>query len=208
MTQPPASVLLVHGAGSGPWIYRDWGDAFENIPITAVDLQEGLDVARSSMNDYAERVSDAGKQMKQPVAIVGWSMGGLVAMYVAHQLRLHSLALIEPSPPAETQGFHPHVELTDGAFNAEEVYGKFPADILSRPESSLARAERKRGMSVPALPRRTLIIYGDDFRVERGEALVDFYNVEGRFFVGLGHWDLVLNPKVREAVSSFIGVNT
>jgi hypothetical protein len=22
--KPPASLLLVHGAGSGPWIYRDW----------------------------------------------------------------------------------------------------------------------------------------------------------------------------------------
>jgi len=36
---PPASLLLVHGAGSGPWVYGQWPDSVPGLRVLAVDLQ-------------------------------------------------------------------------------------------------------------------------------------------------------------------------
>lgn len=73
--------------------------------------------------------------------------------------------------------------------------------MRARPESRLARAERKRGISVSALPCPSLVAYGDDFREERGRARARLYGSQELDFPGLGHWDLVLEPRVRAAVA-------
>jgi len=49
----PSSLLLIHGAGSGPWVFEQWMTAFPEIEVAALDLQEGLDVERASMRHYA-----------------------------------------------------------------------------------------------------------------------------------------------------------
>ena len=193
------TLVLVHGAGSGPWIFDGW--AHPSLEIVAVDLQEGLDVAAASMDDYASTVERACTSAQPPVALCGWSMGGLVAMMVTSPVE--SLVLIEPSPPAEVQG-PSHAEDAGGTFDPELVYGRFPSGIAARPESTRARADRKRGISVPRLPRRTLVVYGDDFENERGRALAQTYGIEEAHFPGLSHWDLVLDVRVRERVFDFV----
>jgi pimeloyl-ACP methyl ester carboxylesterase len=200
----PASLLLVHGAGSGPRIYDGWADEFPSMRVAAVDLHEGLDVASASMSDYAGRVVQAARALPQPVSLCGWSMGGLVVLQSAARIRPHSIILIEASAPSEIQGLHPEVPLQAGTFDPQSVYGRFPSGIRARPESSLARAERKRGISVPALPWPALVIYGDEFRDERGTALVRLHRAEGRYFGGLDHWGLVLDRRVRRAVAEFL----
>jgi len=77
---PAATILLVHGAGSGPWIFSDWPAHFPHLTVEAVDLQANLDVNRASMADYAGAVVTAAKRLPQPVSLCGWSMGGLVAL--------------------------------------------------------------------------------------------------------------------------------
>ena len=203
----PASLLLVHGAGSGPWIYRDWPADFPTLTVSAIDLQEGLDVERASMHDYAAAVVAAAARLPQPVAIGGWSMGGLVAMQAAGQLQPHSLVLLEPSPPAELQGLHPDVPLSQGVFDPEAEYGAFPGGIRARPESLLARAERKRGISVPSLPCPSLVIASVDFRDERGRAIAQLYSSSFVSFPALGHFDLVLDAAPRRAVRDFLEVD-
>jgi hypothetical protein len=78
--------------------------------------------------------------------------------------------------------------------------------MRSRPESSRARGERKRGISVPSLPCPSLVVYGDDFRESRGTLLAAFYGSDERSFAGLGHWDLVLDAEVRTAVARWLGL--
>jgi hypothetical protein len=78
----------------------------------------------------------------------------------------------------------------------------------ARPESLLARAERKRGISVPALLCPALVVYDGDFSSERGTALAELYGCPALGFPGLDHWDLVLNPAVRRALARFLGVGT
>jgi pimeloyl-ACP methyl ester carboxylesterase len=158
------------------------------------------------MSDYAERVVVAARLLPRPVSLCGWSMGGLVVLQAAVRARPHSVILIEASPPAEVQGFAGDTEMTTGTFDPEAVYGPFPTDVPARTESSLARSERKRGISVPNLPCPSLVIYGEDFRQERGMAIARLYGSEERDFAGLHHWDLVRDGTVREAIADFLGV--
>jgi pimeloyl-ACP methyl ester carboxylesterase len=204
---PPASLVLVHGAGNGPWAFEGWEEAFEGTEVLAVDLQEGLDVAQASHAQYADRVARAAAdEVPGPVALCGWSMGGLVALEAAQRFEPHSVALLESSPPAEVQGRDDSIEPHPGVFDPEEAYGRFPAGTRARPESLLARAERKRGISVPALPCPSLVVAGDEFREERGAAVAQLYGSELVDFPGLAHWDLVRSPEVRRTVARFLRI--
>jgi pimeloyl-ACP methyl ester carboxylesterase len=202
---PSSSLLLIHGAGSGPWVFDDWLGSFPSVRVAAVDLLDGLDVASASMSDYAERVVAAAPALPKPVALCGWSMGGLVALQAAACVRPHSVILIEASPPAEVQGLNREVALATGTFDPETAYGRFPKGMPARAESTLARTERKRGISVPELPCPSLVIYGDAFRDERGTQIARLYRSAERYFPGLDHWDLVRDRRVREAVADFLG---
>jgi pimeloyl-ACP methyl ester carboxylesterase len=154
------------------------------------------------MLNYEAAVACAAGLLPRPLAVVGWSMGGLAAMMAAHRVEVDALVLLEASAPGEVQGFDESVPLVAGTFDPEVEYGAFPAGMRARPESSLARAERKRGISVPALPERTLVIAGRDFPVERGSAIAEHYGAELLEFPEAGHWDLVLDHAVREALAA------
>lgn len=199
--------MLVHGAGSGPWVYGGWSDYFPGLTVVPVDLQDGIDVATASHGDYAQIVVEAATTLAGPVVLCGWSMGGLVVLQAAERVRPHSVVLLEPSPPAEVQGFSPDTEVADGAFDPEVVYGTFPPGMRARPESSRARAERKRGISIPTLPCRSLVIYGDAFREERGNSIARLYGSDEFDFPGLDHWALVRDPRVRTSVRDWLGLS-
>jgi Alpha/beta hydrolase family len=201
----PRSLLLVHGAGSGPWIFDGWAAAFPDIAVSAIDLQEDLDVETASMTAYAAVATTAAQRLDPPVALCGWSMGGLTVLHVAPVVKPHSVILLEPSPPAEVQGLHPETLLTLGAFDPEEVYGPAPPGERCRPESSLALSERKRGISVPTLSCPSLVVYGDTLPPERGPRVAAFYGSEEAYFPGLNHWDLVMDLRVRVAIARFLG---
>jgi pimeloyl-ACP methyl ester carboxylesterase len=204
----PPSLLLIHGAGSCAVIYDDWPDSFPTLHVVAVDLHGGIDVGKASMDDYAERVVVTARSMPQPVALCGWSMGGLVALQAAARAHAHSVILLDSSPPGEAQGFDLGIPLATGTFDPEVVYGSFPPGFEARPESARARSERKRGVSVPELLCPSLVLYGDSFRDERGGAIARLYGSEERYFPGDGHWALLSDPRVREAIADFLGVQS
>jgi pimeloyl-ACP methyl ester carboxylesterase len=186
-------------------VYADWPAAFPSLNVAIVDLHDGVPIERASMGDYARRVVEAARSLPEPVAIAGWSMGGLVVLMAAQHLHPHSLILLEPSAPAEIQGTNPEVSLSEGAFDPEAEYGRFPTGIPARPESLPARAERKRGISVPSLPCPALVIATFDFPDERGRAVAELYGADLVEFPELGHFDLVLHPEPRRAVAKFLG---
>jgi hypothetical protein len=49
-----------------------------------------------------------------------------------------------------------------------------------------------------------MVVYGDEFRDERGSAIVALYGSVGRHFPGFTHWDLVRRPEVRDAVARWL----
>jgi pimeloyl-ACP methyl ester carboxylesterase len=201
---PAGSLLLVHGAGSGPWVFDGWPASFPALDVVAVDLHAGLDVALASMADYARRVEEAAASLAPPVSLCGWSMGGLVVLMAAARARPHRIVLLEASAPAEVQGVHDDVVAQPGSFAPEAVYGRFPRGMRARPESALARAERKRGIPVPALRCPSLVVYGDEFPDDRGVALARLYGSSTAAFPGLDHWGLVRDESVRAAVARFL----
>ena len=150
------------------------------------------------MSNYAAVAVRAAEWLPRPLALCGWSSGGLAAMMGARQAEADYLVLLETSPPGEVQGFDESVPLAPGTFDSEETYGSFPRGMRARPESSLARAERKRGISVPTLPCPALVVYGDEFAEERGRRLAAYYGAEELHFPGLDHWALVLDEQVRK----------
>ena len=204
MIKQPASLLLIHGAGSGPWIFDNWYRWFPEMVVSAVDLHANLDIERAKMADYVGAAVEAMNQLPGPVALCGWSMGGLVALLASRQSRPHSLVLMEPSAPAEIQGVRDEVELSPGSFDSEQVYGRFPAGQLARAESSLARAERKRGISVPNIPCPTLVVYGLEFTEQRGRAVARLYGSKELHFPDLDHWGLVMDSQVPGAIARYL----
>jgi pimeloyl-ACP methyl ester carboxylesterase len=172
------------------------------------DLQDGLDVASASMDDYAAAIAGAAADAPRPLGLVGWSLGGLAAMMAAPRVRPDRLVLLEPSAPAELQGTDPAVRLGHGLLDPEATYGAFPPGIRARPDSQLARAERKRGISVPSLPRPTLVVHGDALPEERGAALAAYYDVDSLHVPGADHWDLVLDPEIRRRVVGWLSLGS
>lgn len=196
----PRSLLLVHGAGSGPWVFDVWPPFFPpTLRLEPVDLQEGLDPAHASMAQYADAVARAADRLDHPLVVVAWSMGGLAAMMASDCA--DALVLLEASAPAEVQGVHREVRPAPGVFDPEREYGAFPAGVRARPESSLARAERKRGISVPAIACPIVVVYGDEFAEERGRRLVERYGARELALGGKSHWDLVRDPEAIRAVA-------
>ena len=174
----------------------------------APDLHEGLDVARASMEDFACAIVRAAEGLPRPLALCGWSLGGLAAMMAAGRVGPDRLVLLEPSAPAETQGTDPTVPLEHGLLDPVQTYGAFPEGQGARPDSLLARAERKRGISVPSLPCATLVAYGDDLPPDRGAELAARYGADTLHVLGADHWDLVLDPEIRRRVADWLSVGS
>jgi len=194
----------VHGAGSGPWIFEPWRCCFEGWRIELADLQAGLDVTKASMADYTGVVERATTRVPRPLVLCGWSLGGLVVLMAVARVRPDLVVLLEPSPPAEVQGSDPGLPLVFGTFDPEGAYGPFPEGVPPRPESAVARAERKRGISVPSLSCPSVVVYGHEFPEDRGRAVAALYGSETLEFPELPHWGLVLDRRIPETLASTI----
>lgn len=195
-------IVLVHGATSGPWVFDDWVASWPGEDVRVPDLQEGLDVAHASMSDYADRVLAAVGD--GPTVLCGWSMGGLVAMMAAQACRPTALVVIEPSVTAEIDGGDPDWPLETGTYDSASVYGAPVPGTRHRPESLLARSERKRGISIPELHSPLLVIAGRDFADTRGRPVAEHYGGELMLFPTLSHYRLVVDAQVRDAVARWV----
>ena len=195
-------LVLVHGATSGPWVFDGWAARWPDDDVLVPDLQEGLDVAHATMSDYADRVLAAVGD--QPTVLCGWSMGGLVAMMAARRCQPTALVVIEPSVPAQIDGGDPSWPLEAGTYDAESTYGPSMPGMRHRPESLLARCERKRGISIPTIACPLLVVAGRDYVATRGRPVAEHYGAQLMEFPDLGHFQLVVDRRVREAVAQWL----
>jgi pimeloyl-ACP methyl ester carboxylesterase len=220
---PP--VILIHGSANSAAVWKFWQRelAASGWPSYAIDLrghgQSGpRDLSHTSMHDYATDVAVLATQCRQSPVLIGWSMGGLVALMVAATGVAGACVGLAPSVPARQ--LDTSVTLRTGEFGGEE-YGITSRDPDEQPampdldreerlialasigrESRLARDERQRGIVIEALPCPLLIVTGTRDRAwprERYNNLwltADYLSVEGA-----SHWGLVLQ---RHALSSTI----
>src|SRR5690606_21879438 len=92
---------MVHGGGGGGWEWNIWAGVFEAGRVRAVapDLQasEG-GLAATGLDDYVAQVRAALVALPRPRALVGASLGGLLALECAGDA--DALVLVNPLPPS------------------------------------------------------------------------------------------------------------
>jgi pimeloyl-ACP methyl ester carboxylesterase len=218
-------VILVHGAANSSAVWRFWREelALRGWTTHAVDLRGhgaglSVDLSTVTMRDYADDVAQVADQLSPKPLLIGWSMGGLVAMMVAARNLASACVALAPSSPAVE--VDPSVSLRTGVFDSRE-YGITSGDPMEQPampdldleerqtalnslglESRLARDERKRGIVIGHLPCPLLVITGEldtDWPRERYAGLhfpAEFLAIED-----CSHWGLVLN---RRALSRLV----
>ena len=101
---PRRAIVCVHGAGGGGWEWGIWARAFtvSGRAVLAPDLMPARGgLAATRLADYrAQVVAWCGSSSGQGVDLVGASLGGLLALMVAREVRARSLVLVNPMPPA------------------------------------------------------------------------------------------------------------
>jgi pimeloyl-ACP methyl ester carboxylesterase len=219
-------IVLVHGAANSSVVWTYWqamladaGYASYAIDLRGHGASTPVDLSSTTMADYAndvrrlldERSIDDG----QGTVIIGWSMGGLVALLAAAQphSRVSAVVGLAPSTPALRSDVS--LPLRSGQFDAAE-YGITNRDPDHQPampdldhdertvalsslgnESRLARNERARGVVLRDLPCPLLIVTGTaDAQWPRGRydhlhLMADYLSADGA-----SHWGLVLNRPV------------
>jgi pimeloyl-ACP methyl ester carboxylesterase len=103
--KPP--LLLIHGALTGSWLWADFATflAERGWEAHALNLRghftsDLADLEETRMNDYAEDVGIALRQIGRPAVLIGWGIGALAALLHAERHPVLGLILLAPSPPA------------------------------------------------------------------------------------------------------------
>lgn len=99
-------VLFVHGYFADATIFDAWLDFFagRGFPAYAVHLRgragsrPGTELGGVSIDDFVQDASDIARWLGQP-AVVGHSMGGLIAQRLAERGEVRAAALVTPAPP-------------------------------------------------------------------------------------------------------------
>lgn len=234
MPHPP--LLLIHGAANGAWVWDSWRRELKALGWDAnvLDLRGHgrslpVDFTEVTMEDYVADVESVTEQMEarlgQHPVVIGWSMGGLVAMmYAANHPQTPALVLFAPSPPEQVAGraSAEEVRQTPREPFGPELYGVYPDDpeqslaatfdltdeerfrVLENSrgalESGFARRQRKRGISVPhgSIRCPTLIVFGEKdahFPPELNRRLALFLAAETVGVPDAGHWGIVYSDE-------------
>ena len=200
-------------------VWRFWQRELEALgwQVLAIDLRghgagQPADLAVTRMRDYADDVAAAAEQCPSKPILIGWSMGGLVAMLVAAWGLAAACVGLAPSAPAlrEDQA----MPLREGVFGSAE-YGITSPDPAQQPampaldleeraialgslalESRLARDERKRGIVIRELPC-TLLIVTAEWEAERQRCTYTELRLPAEYHTveACSHWGLVLNRR-------------
>jgi pimeloyl-ACP methyl ester carboxylesterase len=222
--KPP--IVLVHGAANSASVWTYWqrelaarGWASYALDLRAHGVNDAIDLSRTTMQDYADDVRGAIQQLDAKPAVMGWSMGGLVAMMAA--ARGEAIACVALAPSKPVRAINTSVALRDGEFGPEE-YGITSLDVDDQPampdldveeraialaslgkESRRARDERKRGVVIESLPCPLLIVTGSADRQFPTSTYDGLWLPAERIEVeGASHWGLVLS---RRAIAGVVG---
>lgn len=105
-TAGPWFALCVHGGGGGGWEWGAWTRVFaaRGFMTQAPDLEPvAAGLAATRFADYREQVLlrwRAGARANAPGALIGASLGGLLALSMAAEAGAAALVLVNPLPPA------------------------------------------------------------------------------------------------------------
>ena len=148
------------------------------IDLRAHGNSNKIDLSSTSMEDYAEDIKLLIRTMPRAPVLIGWSMGGLLAMMVAS--KGHAVACVSLAPSMPAQERDSSVLIRMGEFGPEE-YGITSGDPPSQTgmadldteeriialssvglESRMARDERKAGIRIDKMTCPLMIMTGTD----------------------------------------------
>ena len=213
------SIVLVHGAANSAPVWMFWQRelASQGWGSYAIELRghgrsDPIDLSRTTMHDYAADVRSLAIQLAEKPVIMGWSMGGLVAMMVA--ATNHAAACVALAPSLPVRHVNASAVIRAGEFGAEE-YGITSHDPTEQSEMSdldreeriialaslgqesrWARDQRKAGIVIESLPCPLLVVTGsadNDWPDEHYDGL--WLAAERLKVEGASHWGLVLNRR-------------
>lgn len=101
------SVVCVHGAGAGGWEWGIWARTLSvrGFGVIAPDLMPAAGgLVATQFGDYREQVVAWCSATAEPPVLVGASLGGLLALSVAAEIRPAALILVNPVPPLGVAG--------------------------------------------------------------------------------------------------------
>jgi pimeloyl-ACP methyl ester carboxylesterase len=112
------AVLFVHGYFADASVFAGWLDFFaaHGAPAYAINLRgragsrPGTDLGRVSIEEFAADTDAVARHLVMP-AIVGHSMGGLIAQRMAERHLVRGAVLISPAPPRGISVLSPTVAL-------------------------------------------------------------------------------------------------
>jgi pimeloyl-ACP methyl ester carboxylesterase len=125
--------VMIHGAGGGGWEYKFWKPVFEKAGyrVVAPDLlpvKGGYE--KTTFQDYVDQIVKASGP--HPAALIGASMGGVLAVKAAEKLHPKALVLVCSTSPAigsiEGKAHYPPVIRWKG--------GPYKDTVASMPDSS------------------------------------------------------------------------
>ena len=219
--KPP--VIFVHGAGTSAPVWTFWQAAFVeagwptyNLDLRGHGASESVNLTQVGIFDYVDDVNAVAKQLGAPPVVVGWSMGGHIAVIAASQGGYAACVALDPDPPPDR--VDESVEMVYGLQTPEEISYTLDGDPRKLPhmpdlttderriaqsslcdESLLMRSQRIRGILIERMPCPMLEILG---------GLDDYYPTEPSYHgVGLAgdqifvedssHWGLVLSRRAQ-----------
>lgn len=101
MSSPVRHALALHGAGGGGWEWKLWRGvlAAAGIEVVAPDLlPAAAGLSETRREHYLQQANAALAALPRPRAVIGASLGGLLAMDCAQAA--DALVLVNPLPPA------------------------------------------------------------------------------------------------------------
>ena len=228
-SRPP--LILIHGAANSSSVFVHWQQELtrRGWDSFAVDLRghgrSTADLSEVTMGDYVQDVVSVVDPLRRPPVLLGWSMGGLVAMMASAVMPAMACVGLAPSTPSTS--IDKSVELRHGVFNSAEygITNRDPNEQMTMPdlakperqialdslcvESLLARDERKRGVVIESLPCPLLVVTGSLDQYWPSSKYTDLAIAHELVeFDGLSHWGLVLNrerlPNVVAHVTSWL----
>ena len=138
---PTPSLLLIHGAATGAWVWDLWRRELAALgwQVNVLDLRGHgrsmpTDLATVTMEDYVADVASVTVQIEAAQGIHpilgGWSLGGMVAMmYAAEHSETPGLLLIDPMIPAEIgKAEMETVRRFSGSILTPETFGLYAND--------------------------------------------------------------------------------
>ena len=213
------SIVLVHGAANSAAIWTFWQQALAAAGWAsfAVDLRghgasTAIDLSTTSMADYAADVRALLGQLSERPVVMGWSLGGLLALMVAAEGGARACVALAPSVPARSRNLE--AQLRAGVFGPEEygISSRNPEQQRAMPDldteerrialgslcndSRYARDDRQAGIVVERLDCPLLIVTGTNDRQWPLARYADLWlPAEYISAEGASHWGLVLNRR-------------